>query len=267
MATNITLLGRRFLAVTLATLILLPGSLDLSAQAPRAGEVAAQIPAGQIERPSGALPSDVGTAVLWQDLVTTAPRGRVRIGLDDGSILNVGSNGSLRVVQHDASTHQSELVLIFGQMRVRTQLRGDDPRFTVRTNTAIIGVIGTDFWVQALATETRVIVFEGAVRVTSLVTGLGTVLVGAGQQTIVGSNQPPAQPSSPSASEYQAAIEATEVGEPLPEPPGPRRAARRSKLPWILAVVGVAATIVVVVIIKRRDGSESPSPPSSPGPG
>ena len=256
--------NRRFVAVALAAFIVLPTSFNLFAQAQRAGEVAATIPTGQIERPSGVQSTTLGTDVLWEDLVTTAARGRVRIGLDDGSLLNVGSNARLRVVKHDAPSQQSELVLTFGEMRARTRLATPNASFTVRTNTAVIGVVGTDFWVLALPTETQVIVFEGAVRVTSLDEDRGSVMVGAGQQTTVGSDQPPAPPFSPSASDYEEAIQATNVGPPLPEPPGPRPPRVRSKLPWILGAVGAAIAVIVIVV---ATGEESSSSSSSVSPG
>jgi hypothetical protein len=257
-------LPKQLLATLLVFSIALPGAPELFAQAAaqRAGQVAASIPVGQVERPGVRQPTDVGLAVLWDDLVTTAARGRVRIGLDDGSALNVGSNASLRVVQHDATSQQSELTLVFGQMRVRTKLQQPGARFTVRTNTAVIGVIGTDFWVEATATLTRVIVFEGAVEVTSLGGTRSKVMVGAGQWTTVASEQDPAPPSSPNSSDYNNAIADTEVGEPLPEPAGPRKAWHKSPALWV--AIGFAAAVTVLAIVVATD--EEPSTPSSYSP-
>lgn len=230
----------------------------------RAGQVAASIPAGHIERRSGSQSAEVGTTVLWDDLVTTAPRGRVRLTLDDASILNIGSASSLRVIKHEATTQQTDLVLTFGQMRVRTKIRQPAGSFTVRTNTAVLGVIGTDFWVLATPTTTQVIVFEGALQVAGLVGG--SVMVGAGQGTNVGANQPPGSPDSPSSSQYNDAINDTNVGEPLPQPPGPRPSALAANTPWIVAIVGVTVVIIASVVATRAKKRE-PLPPRPSGGG
>lgn len=230
----------------------------------RAGQVAASIPAGQIERPAGNLPADVGAAVLWDDLVTTQARGRVRVTLDDGSILNVGSASNLRVVKHDATTQQTDLILTYGQMRVRTKLRQPAGSFTVRTSTAVAGVIGTDFWILSTPTMTQVIVFEGALTITGLAGG--TVMVGAGQGANVGANQPPSSPSSPSQADYNNAIQDTNVGEPLPQPPGPRPSALAANTPWIVAIVGVTVVIIASVVATREKRRE-PLPPRRPSGG
>ena len=67
-----------------------------------AGEIRALVPTGHILR-SGAPDKTAQRSdpIYWQDLVRTERGARVRIGLLDGSILNVGSESSLRVVQHD----------------------------------------------------------------------------------------------------------------------------------------------------------------------
>lgn len=247
--------GKRVFAVVLVAFLLPYAPLNSWAQANQgAGEVKASIPAGKVDRPGASEPTNVGVAVLWDDMITTAPAGRVRIGLNDGSILNVGSDASIRVVKHDAASQQSDLTLTFGQMRAVTKLDKPNASFTVRTNTAVLGVIGTDFWVQALPNLTRVIVFSGAVRITNLA-GLGAVMVGAGQQVTVPAGQMPSAPSSPTEAEYQEAIEDTDVGEPLPMPPGPRAKSGRRAWPWILVAAGAAATVIAIVVAK--DDSEA----------
>ena len=257
----------RFLAAGLAALLALASWPEALAQvtAQRAGQVAAQIPAGQIERPAGNLPADVGAAVLWDDLVTTLVRGRVRVTLDDGSILNIGSGSNLRVVKHDATTQQTDLILTYGQMRVRTKLRQPAGSFTVRTSTAVAGVIGTDFWILSTPTMTHVIVFEGALTITGVAGG--TVMVGAGQGANIGANQPPSSPSSPSQADYNNAIQDTNVGEPLPQPPGPRPAATGGTVPWIVAVAGIVAVVVASLVVTREKRQPPPRRPRDGGGG
>ena len=253
-------LGKQVLAVVLLALLAPYGSLGLLAQGQRAGQVAGTIPSGEIKRPSGTVTTAMGTEVLWDDLVTTASSGRARLGLDDGSIVNIGSGASVLVVKHDAASQQSNLTLTFGQMRARTKLSKSGASFEVRTNTAVIGVIGTDFWVDAQPTSTRVIVFEGAVRVTSLAGA--AVMVAAGQMVSVPSGQPPSAASPASQSEMQEAADNTDVGTPpLPPPPGERAKSWTHK-PWPWVLIGGAVTGAIICIVLCGDDSSSSSSPS-----
>lgn len=258
-------LGKRILAVVLLALLAPYGSIGLLAQGQRAGQVAGTIPSGEIQRPSGTQPTAMGVEVLWDDLVTTASSGRARVGLDDGSIINIGSGASVRVVKHDAASQQSSIVLTFGQLRARTKLSKPGASFEVRTNTAVIGVIGTDFWVDAQATLTRVIVFEGAVRVTSL-DGNREIMVGAGQMVTVPSGQPPSAAASASLAEMQEAAGNTDVGAPpLPPPPDERaKSWTRKPGPWILIGAGATAAIICIVLCGDNGSSSSSSSSSSP---
>src|SRR5581483_2998477 len=45
-----------------------------------------------------------GTAIAWNDVVETDRSGRIRMVLDDGSILTLGSESRLQVVKHDAAS-------------------------------------------------------------------------------------------------------------------------------------------------------------------
>lgn len=233
-----------------------------------AGQVTARIPEAEISRPAGTLSADVGTAVLWDDLVETQPRGRVRITLDDSSILNVGSNSSLRVVQHDAQTRQTDLTLTFGKMRARVQKLGSGQRFEVRSNTAVLGVIGTDFYVLSTATQTQVIVYDGMVLIQNLNPAiLGSTQVFAGQQAVVNANQPPSAPTSSNPSDVRDSVQETNVGEDLPAPPQrptqPPSAAGMSKWWLIGASAGIAAVSIIVPIANKGSKPEPSTLPSS----
>jgi ferric-dicitrate binding protein FerR (iron transport regulator) len=130
----------------------------------RAGEIRLVIPADYVIRGSQKLQGKPGDPINWQDLVQTETRGRVRMVLDDGSILSLGSGSQLRVVQHDAKSQVTDLTLNYGRMRAQVvKLAQSTSRFDVRTNTAICGVLGTDFYLEADAKQTKLIVFEGRV--------------------------------------------------------------------------------------------------------
>lgn len=151
-------------------ILLLTGAFALASSgqgAPqRAGEVSALLPVARIER-GAAAPAEahLKDPVMWRDWFETQPQGRARLLLLDGSLINVGSGARVQVVEHDQATERTELELKFGQVRAevkeRTQPGG---RFTIRTDTAVVGVIGTHFYVSS-SSPTVVINFDGKVAV------------------------------------------------------------------------------------------------------
>jgi hypothetical protein len=145
------------------------------------------IPKDYIVRGTQETEGNRGDPIFWNDLLRTEPRGRVRALLDDGSILNLGSESRLQVVQHDTKSQQTNLEMRYGRLRAQVvALTRPNARFEIRTNTAICGVLGTDFYVEATEKTTRVIVFRGAVRVTPLVAGAIAGLAGAGSTVSAG---------------------------------------------------------------------------------
>src|ERR1051326_6953114 len=82
-----------------------------------AGKIAASMPKGYIMRASQKTPYNTGDDVRWNDEIVTEASGRSRVALDDGSILSVGANSNLKVVQHDANAQQTQLELTTGKIR------------------------------------------------------------------------------------------------------------------------------------------------------
>jgi len=258
--------GGKGLAVLLCFLLILSTTPPVIGQAAQAGQVSAQIPQARLERPGARLTAASGLPVYWDDLVVTEPDGRVRITLGDGSILNVGSNSSLRVQTQNPQTRASDLTLSYGRMRVRVPKLGAGQSFQVKTNTAVLGVIGTDFFVQSEATQTYVIVYEGVLHITHInpVIG-GSAHLLAGQKITVGPSQPPPAPQNASPGEVQDSVQDTNVGEDLPQPqvrqhpPGKPPWAKW----WVWALVAGAVTLSIVVPAVVDD-KPPPLPPAPP---
>src|SRR5215470_11127157 len=101
----------------LAMSALLCTSSEAAADTPgqRAGEVSRVIPAVNIARDSKTINAYAKTVVDWLDVVNTQASARARIALDDGSVLNVGSDSSIKVVKHDGAAQQTELELTYGK--------------------------------------------------------------------------------------------------------------------------------------------------------
>ena len=186
-------------ALFLSSLVAIPQDIWAAPQAAgqHAGEVSRVIPAVSIGRGPKTITASAKTAVDWQDLVNTQVNARARIALVDGSVLNVGSESSMKIVKHDAGAQQTELELTYGKLRTQAQkIAKPDGKFEVRTPAGVAGVVGTDFFLgYDNATNTmNVIVFEGFVKVCNLA-GV-CVIVKAGQMTSIrsGDNSGPLPP-------------------------------------------------------------------------
>lgn len=166
------MLNRVRLVVTLAAWTALP----LGAQSPSdtAGNISAVMPTTTVARgaakASPAIQAVKGTPLLWRDTVQTGKSGRVRVQLEDNSVLSLGPDSKLRVVKHDARTQQTSLELAYGRIRCEvakiTRAHGS---FELRTPTSVAGVIGTDFGADSsIPGQTKYICISGTVRIYSL---------------------------------------------------------------------------------------------------
>src|SRR3981189_672795 len=215
------------LAVLLSFLLTIPADTWASPQTSgrRAGEVSRLIPAVSIARGPKSITASPKSVVNWQDLVNTQVNARARIALDDGSVLNVGSESSMKIVKHDAGAQQTELELTYGKLRTQAQkIAKPDGKFEVRTPAGGAGVVGTDFFVgYDVATNVmNVIAFEGLVKVCNLA-GV-CVLLKAGQMTSVrnGDNSAPAPPAQATLDMLVSTSKDTDPGAPSGIPgPGP----------------------------------------------
>jgi ferric-dicitrate binding protein FerR (iron transport regulator) len=129
----------------------------------RAGQIDALIPSAT----RNAQPTKAKDEIDWNDLLKTAHSGRVRAGLTDGSILSVGSDSELRVVQHDGASQQTSLELNYGKVRNQvTNITKAGGKYELTTPNAVIGVIGTDFLAMYKSGKTTVYCYKGTVKVT-----------------------------------------------------------------------------------------------------
>jgi hypothetical protein len=249
----------------------LPGLSQTGSSGQLAGSVTAL---DQLATRNGA-PLNVRDQVQWNDQLETNNTGRLRLNLRDGSILSLGSNSQMRVVQHDAATQQTTLELLFGRLRSQVvKLTQSNSRFQVRTPTAVAGVIGTDFLLIATADRTTLIVFNGVVQMTPLNGPGGTpnqsqsVNVNPGQQvevtaTGVGQVGPVTQQA------IQQFIQQTAVSRAgLAAGANVGVQASTNILRTVLIAVGsVAAGAAAGVAVANSQHSSTPPPKQPSGPG
>jgi hypothetical protein len=237
------------------------GSPDATGQ--RAGEVSRVIPAVNITRGAKSLNANAKTPVDWLDVLKTEASGRARVSLDDGSVLNVGSDSSVKVVKHDAGAQQTDLEVTVGKIRSQAQkISQPNGKFEVHTPSGVAGVVGTDFYVGYENNVMTVIVFDGVVKVCNLA-GV-CVEVKAGQLTTVRNSDSngPAAPSQANLSTLSEAIANTtlEVG------PNIGQVHHIGKGTAIaIGVLAVIPIVVVPIVTTRSSGTPSPVPPSNTG--
>ena len=153
------------LAIALCLLLALPIQALPQVPGQHAGKVSALIPAVNLVRGGQSMTATPEIPVLWEDTIATGHLARARVALDDGSVLNVGADSSLRVTKHDAASQQTDLELGYGRVRANA-VKQTKPgaSFQIRTPTGVAGVVGTDFFLAFENYITRIVVFEGKVR-------------------------------------------------------------------------------------------------------
>jgi hypothetical protein len=261
----------RSLAVLLCFLLSpIPGLCQAGGATQLAGTVSALDPAAT--RNGAGL--GLRDGVQWNDLLQTNPSGRLRVSLRDGSILSLGSNSQMRVVQHNAATQQTSLELLFGRLRSQVvKLTQPNSRFEVRTPTAVAGVIGTDFLLIATTDRTTLVVFNGVVQITPL-NGAGgapnqsqSVNVNPGQQVeVTASGVGPVQTVTQEV--IRQLIEQTSVSHAgLAGATGAGVQAGTHTLRAVLIALGAVAagTATGVVVANSTHSSTPQKPPSGPG--
>lgn len=241
------------LAFLASFVILIPTDIAAAPQAAgqKAGEVSRVIPAVSIARGSKSITASPKTQVDWADVVNTQASARARIALDDGSVLNVGSDSSVKVTKHDGAAQQTELDLAYGKLRSQAQkITKTDGKFEVRTPAGVAGVVGTDFYLgyDQGGGQMNLVVFEGQVKLCNLA-GV-CVMVKAGQMSSVrnGDNSSPLNPTQATLDELTTAVNATTMpGKPAVLNVGHHAISK----PWgiTLGIVSVAAAIAIPVAI------------------
>ena len=234
------------------------GAAGQAGSVPAAGQVSRLLPDVQIDRASQQTVASIAAPVYWNDELRSTSSGRARVSLTDGSLLNLGSNSALRVLQHDAQAQQTSLDLAVGRMRGQVvKLSRPGAKFEIRTPAGVAGLVGTDFYLLATPDYTELIVFEGVVRFTSIANGQA-VTTPAGMKLRISQDGAIAGPLVASPEEIQDAKASTDVPEPLAQ--RTQTGGHSSLLPVKISVVTGAAVIGIGFALTARE-TISPSKP------
>ena len=267
---------KRFTAVILCSLLtVLPAMAEPQATGQAAGQINALIPAATKNSKAATVKEELD----WNDLLQTEHTGRVRAGLKDGSILSLGSDSELRIVQHDSAAQQTSLEMDFGKVRSQVvKITKPGGKFEVKTPNAVIGVIGTDFYVGFEANRTTVICYKGLVSVTPSgnatatnnsgqgSSGSNAISVGAGQMVVITSEIPPSgfQTASTPPDVLQASLSSTDV------PTGGNTVAHQGHgLRWALIGTAVAVGLGVgigLAVTRGGGGNNNVGKGTNPNP-
>ncbi|MBI4458561.1 MAG: FecR domain-containing protein, partial [Acidobacteria bacterium] len=204
--------GKRTLVVLALLLVSVLGRNSLAQE--KAGAVRIVLPPGEVARQRGAqvvrTNATKGMTVYYRDVLETGVGGRLRARLDDGSILALGPQSRIEVIEHDAQTQQSSFQLQYGRVRAQVvRMTRPGSRFEVRTNTAVAGVLGTDEIIDAFSpVATMVISVDGQVSVSNVDPAVpGSVVLNPGELTIVEQGLSPTPPRPATDQELQDALE------------------------------------------------------------
>lgn len=247
----------KLVAVLLCFLMLpLPTFSQGQSSSQPAGTISALIP--QATR-NGAI-AKAKEDVMWNDVLRTEGAGRARIQLKDGSILSLGSNSELKVVQHDAATQQTELELNYGRLRSRVvQLNKPGAKFQVKTPTAVAGVVGTDFVVVYEGGRMQVFVFSGVVQIIGP-NGAVIATVNPGQEVTINPDGTVTGPEPIPPGVQQDIIDQTNAGNGGGNGGG---GGEHSLLRDVLIFIGVAAAGAVITAT-TTGGSHTTTPTPTP---
>jgi len=211
--------------------------------------------------------SNIRDVVHAKDNLSTNTSGRMRIELQDGSILSVGSESELKIVKHNPATGETRVELADGRLRSRVvKVRKSGSNFEVTTPHATITAVGTDFFLDASRSRTHVIVYSGVV-VVSADRGTGNsparfaLDVAAGQNVWVDANGISRLQLTPDDVEQETIAETVipnEVGSSIA---GNASTTIKHSHLRRNALVGVIVGGAIVGALAARGGSKSPSSP------
>jgi hypothetical protein len=220
---------------------------------PAAGQVSRLLPDVQIDRASLQVVAAISAPVNWNDELRSGPTGRVHITLNDGSLLNLGSNSALRILQHDAQAQRTTLDLAMGRMRGQViKLSRPGAKFEIRTPVGVAGLVGTDFYLLATPDYTELIVFEGAVSFTAFSSGQA-IAVTSGMKLLLSRDGIFQGPTPATPQEMQDAMDSTDI---------PLTLAQRKdrKRPLALILISIRAPLAVTGIGLSLSAREFVSP-------
>jgi len=171
---------QRAVALLLCCLVVLSGDQSFSQALPPAkSELVGKVTATHSVTSRNGKVIIVNDVLYADDTLRTDASGRMSFELQDGSILNMGSDTELSIVTHDANTGETLVNLNSGKLRTRVNKLQNSGKFAIRTPHGTVHAWGTDFFLDVSDNSTELIVYSGVVVVSSAngSSGLGSKLL------------------------------------------------------------------------------------------
>jgi len=170
-----------FAVAAIVAVLAVPGVRGTaSAAPPQAGEVLALFGQCVVETGGRTNLLKLGDAVNVGDTVEVAAGAKLKLRMNDGSVIAVASGGRLTIADYrigeGGQSRDAVLSLGAGLLRAVVPALTGPPHFEVDTATSVAAVRSTDWFIEAKAGSTQVGVLEGRVSLKSVATGQEIVI-------------------------------------------------------------------------------------------
>jgi hypothetical protein len=163
----------------ISVVLALAGPREPSAE-PQAGEVLALSGQCSGEIGGGRKLLKLGDAVYVGETLEVAAGAKLKLRMNDGSIIAIASEGRLTIADYrignGGESRDATLSLSAGLLRAVVSTLKGPPHFEVDTATGVAAVRSTDWFIEAQRGSTQVGVLEGRVSLKSVATGKEIVI-------------------------------------------------------------------------------------------
>jgi hypothetical protein len=164
----------------IVAVLAVPGMRGAASAEPQAGAVLALFGQCFVETGGRRNALKLGDAVRVGDTVDVAEGAKLKLRMNDGSVIAVAAGGRLTITDYrvgdGGESRDATLSLGEGLLRAVVPALKGPPHFEVDTATGVAAVRSTDWFIEARPGSTQVGVLEGRVSLTSVATGQEIVI-------------------------------------------------------------------------------------------
>jgi hypothetical protein len=192
------------------------------ADQPEAGTVVGVAGQCLIDRGGQQLALTLNSAIDVGDVIDIPADGKVKLRMNDGSILSLAPQTNLTVTTYTVNPQGQRqgvvLTLGSGLLRAVVALGQQPSSFEVQTATGSAGVRATDWFIEANSAGTGVAVLRGSVDLKTTAASGGEVLINAGQSSSITAGTNPTPPAAMSTADFNSLIGKVQIVTPRPAP-------------------------------------------------
>jgi hypothetical protein len=171
---------KHFAIAVIVAVLAVPGMRELAAVEPQAGEVLALVGRCFVETAGRRNALRPGEAVHVGDTLDVTVGGKLKLRMNDGSVIAVASGSHLTIADYRLSNggegRHATLSLGEGLLRAVVSVLSGLSHFEVDTATGVAAVRSTDWFIEARPGSTQVGVLDGRVSLKSVATGREIVI-------------------------------------------------------------------------------------------